>query len=211
MTLLDYHRLHGEERDSWDLAAVEAAASRQDAAFASRVQECLPASEEKFSGNLVQVERGPLFEKLARLCRLYLQGSPEQRTYIRSRVDRRIGSKLESFALRAAVWGVREQAPDLVRLGLAAFAIADIGGDVRETLMSMAVLFHAANRCGAGAATLFPEAAGICGPAMSAVLLDFLQRAPGLQSLASMGWREVETPEGAGFEWGWPKRGARQE
>jgi len=202
--LVDYHGLHREETRSWDLAGLEQTARSQDATLPERVQALLPSSEEQFSDDLTAIDRGPLFEKLAGLSQLYLSASTEQRTYIRSRLDWKSGQKLESFGVRAAVLGVREQSPDRVRLGLAAFAAADIGPDVRDVLLSIALLFHCANRCGSTAQTLFAEAAAVSGPAMAAVLLDFLNRPPELQTLACMGWHEVESPQGPGFRWGWP-------
>lgn len=218
MNLLDYHRLRSKERESWDLPTIEQAVREQDAAFPERVCELLQCAEERFSDDLRTVVRGPLFEKLAALSRLYLGCSPQQRIYMRSRLaDRRgaadearrkreIADRLESFGLRAAVMGLREGSLDMVRAGLAAFAIADIGADVRETMMSITVLFHAAERLGADAAGLFREVAALSGPAFSAVLIDFANRPEGLRTLACMGWREVETPQGIGFQWVWPSK-----
>ena len=205
MKLLDYHRLHREETESWNLSALEQTALAQDATLPERLMPLLPWSEERFSGDLVTIDRSPLFEKLASLAQLYLRATPEQRTYIRSRLNWKAAEKLESFGIRAAALGVREHSPEMVRSGLAAFAAGDIGPDAREILMSVALLFHCANRCGFDAQSLFQEAAAISGPGMAALLLDFLNRPAGLQTLSCMGWHEVETSAGPGFRWGWPK------
>ncbi|MBZ5596471.1 MAG: hypothetical protein LAP39_29875 [Acidobacteriia bacterium] len=217
MNLLDYHRLRREEQEAWDLPAIEEAVREQDPAFPERVHELLQCGEDRFWDNLRTVERGPLFEKLAAVSQLYLGCSPQQRTYMRSRLadrsgdsaearrKREIADRLGSCGLRAAVVGLREGSLEMVKAGLAAFAIADLGADVRETLMSITVLFHAAKRLGANAAGLFQEVAAISGPAFSAVLIDFANRPEGLQTLACMGWHEVETPQGPGFQWGWLK------
>lgn len=205
MNLLDYHRLHREETEAWNLSALEQAARAQDATLPDQLTQLLPSLEERFSSGLVTIDRGPLFEKLESLAKLYLRATPEQQTYIRSRLNWKAAEKLESFGIRAAALGVREQSRELVRIGLAAFAAGDIGPDAREILMSVALLFHCANRCGSDAQSLFQEAAAISGPGMAALLLDFLNRPPGLQTLACMGWQEVETPEGPGYRWGWPK------
>jgi hypothetical protein len=203
--LSDYHRLQRQEKQSWDLPGLERVALAHDSTFLDRLAASLPTPDERFAGDLVVIDRGPLFQKTTGLCQLYLESTPAQRTYIRSRIDWKLSGQLGGFGLAAAVVGVREHSPDLVRLGLAAFAVTDIGSDVRDILIPMALLFHCANRCGSGAQTLFQEAAAISGPAMSAVLLDFLERTAELQSLACMGWHEMETAEGPGYRHEPPK------
>lgn len=208
MNLLDYHKLRQQEIKTWNLPEIEEAVTQQDAAFPERVLGLLPCAEDRFSDDLLNVVRGPLFERLAQLSQLYLECSPQQRVYIRSRLTNRSGTpvrvraagRLGGFGLRAAVIGLREGSLDMIKTGLTAFAVADIGADVRETLMSITVLFHAAKRLGADAPGLFREIAAISGPAFAAVLIDFAGRSEGPPTLASMGWREVETPDGPGFE-----------
>lgn len=212
MDLLEYHRTHRQEQDSWDLEAIDRAAREQDASFPGRVQTLLDGADQRFTDDLRTVVRGPLFEKLEALSRLYLASSPEQRVFIRSRLIRRrdkseethhnrqIASRLESFGLRAAVIGMREHSVEMVKVGLAGFAITDLESDVRETLMSITVLFHAAKSLDADAAALFREVAAISGPAFSAVLTDYAKRPAGLQTLGCMGWFEVQTPQGVGFQ-----------
>jgi hypothetical protein len=207
MNLLDYHRLRSREKESWDLAALESAARTADATFPERVQQLLPAPEERFAHKLPTAERGPLFEKLAALCQLYLEGTAAERTYLRSRIDRKIAGQLDSFGIRMAVFGARERSAAMLRLSLIAFAIDDLAsGDVREVLMSITVPFNAARLAGADPAALFRAVAEISGPAFSAVAIDFANRDPGLQTLECMGWHQVETPEGVSFQFGWPKR-----
>lgn len=202
MKLLDYHRLRDEERAGWNLLAIETAVGME---FAGRVTDLLPSKGERFAGDLKTVDRGPLYRKLEMLSRLYRNGSEDQRLCIRSHVRDGAPSLFESFGLRAAVVAIREHSVEAVRTGLAAFAIADIPGDVRETLMSLSVMFHAAEQVSGDGARLFREAASISGPATAAVLTDFANRPAGLRALAMMGWRRVETADGPGFEWGWPK------
>jgi hypothetical protein len=206
MNLVDYHRLRSKEKESWDLAALESAARAPDTTFPERVQRLLPAPEERFVEKLPTAERGPLFEKLAGLCQLYLDGATAQRTYLRSRIDRKIAGLLDSFGIRMAVFGLRERSAAMLRLSLIAFAIDDLAsGDVREVLMSITVPFNAAKLVGMDPAALFREVAEISGPAFSAVAIDFANRNPGLQTLECMGWHQVETPDGVSFQFGWPK------
>jgi hypothetical protein len=90
-----------------------------------------------------------------------------------------------------------------LRLGLAAHAVDDLtSGDARDILISVTPLYHAAERIGAGGAAMFREVAEFSGRGTAALLLDFSNRPPALQSLAVMGWSEVETPVGVGLKLG---------
>ncbi|HEV8146436.1 MAG TPA: hypothetical protein VGP79_08650 [Bryobacteraceae bacterium] len=206
MKLLDYHRLYDEEKKSWDLAGIESIAARDDAAFPAKVRELLPREDQRFDGDLQDVKTGELFDRLSRLCGVYRDGTAAQQVYIRSRMTQRTGRRMESFGLRAAVLGAREASVEQVRLGLTGFAVADLaGGDVRETLMSLAVMFDCARKAGGDPAEEFSAVASLCGPAMAAVFTDFASRPPDLQSLRCMGWHEVQTPQGIGYRHGPPR------
>jgi len=208
MNLLDYHRLQREERESNTALALEEAAREREAAFPEQVRALVEGIHDKFSDDLRTVTRGPLFETLERLAVMYRNASAQERLFLRSEFwhKRRLAERLESFGLRAAVWGLRERSLEMVRTGLAGFAIADIAGDVRETLMSLPVMFHAARELSGDGALVFEDAAAISGPALAAVLRDFARRPVDLQTLEVMGWKRVETLEGPGFQWGWPAR-----
>ncbi len=200
-TLLDYHRLRDSEVKSWNLAALEEAVRSQNPTFPERVKALLPEPEEKFSGDRLTIQRCPLHSKLTELCELYLSSTPEQRTFIRTRIDKRLGGKMQGFGFRAAVLGARQKSEHTIRLGLVAHAIEDLAtGDVRDNLCLLTVLFNAAKRFGSDPAVLFQEVAGMAGPAMSAVLRDYLNRHPDLQTLEMMGFREVETPDGVYYQ-----------
>src|SRR5262249_54267839 len=132
MNLLDYHRLRRQETETWNLPKIEEAIIQHDPAFPQRVSELLPCVEDRFSDDLRNIIRGPLDGKLAYLSRLFLQCLSEQRVYIRSRLTdqsglgarARAGDRLESFGLRAATIGLREGSLEIVKAGLAAFAVA---------------------------------------------------------------------------------------
>jgi hypothetical protein len=110
------------------------------------------------------------------------------------------------LGVRQAVVGMREKSEYAIRLGVVAHAIDDLAsGDARDTLVRLTLLWYAANRIGADANALFLAVAAISGPAFSALLADWVKRDPSLQSLACMGWQEVETPEGPEFR-GWGRR-----
>ncbi|PYT20980.1 MAG: hypothetical protein DMG58_32960 [Acidobacteria bacterium] len=101
---------------------------------------------------------------------------------------------------------MREKSKDAIRLGVIAHAIDELAsGDARDTLVRLTLLYHAAKRIGADASARFFEVAAISGPALSALLEDWVKGDPSLQSLACMGWQEVETPGGLDVR-GWGRR-----
>lgn len=203
MTNLDYHRVRSEERKTWNAAGLEAAARKRDAAFPAKVAALLPGPKDWLTAKISSVEPSLAADKLIELCELYRAGTPEDRVFMRSRIERPSGKALLGLGRRQAVIGMRQKSIDAIRLGVVAYAIDDLAsGDARDTLVYLTLLWHAAKRIGADADALFLEVAAIAGPAFSALLEDWVKRHPSLQSLACMGWQEVETPEGPDFR-GW--------
>ena len=205
MTLHGYHHLRAEEEKQWDRGRTELAlqANCGDPDFTSDVERLLPPAERQpyDPGALIDVKRDPPFDQIMHLCERYRDASVGQRAYIRSRIDSKAGGRLASFGLRAAVLGAREKSLDRIRLSLIAFAIADLAGrDVRDALIGLSLLYRCASLAGGSASELFQEAARLSGSAMEAVFRDYGGQSPG-----SMGWREVDTPDGVGFRQGFSK------
>jgi hypothetical protein len=206
MTTLDYHKLRTEEKKTWNPAELEAAARTRDVTFPVKVAALLPGPKDWLTAKISSVELSPVSVKLIELCELYLAGTPEERVFMRSRIDLASGKAFMGLGVRQAVVGMREKSASVIRLGVVAHAIDDLAsGDARDTLVHLTLLYHAANRIGADANALFLAVAEIAGPAFSALLEDWVKRDPSLQSLACMGWQEVETPEGLDFR-GWGRR-----
>ena len=206
MTNLDYHRVRAEEKQAWNPAELEAAARKRDTTFPEKVAALLPGPKDWLATKISSVELSPVSVKLIELCELYLAGTPEERVFMRSRIDLASGKAFMGLGVRQAVVGMREKSEDAIRLGVIAHAIDDLAsGDARDTLVRLTLLWHAAKRIGADANALFLEVAAIAGSAFSALLEDWVKRHPSLQSLACMGWQEVETPEGLDFR-GWGRR-----
>lgn len=206
MTTLDYHGLRFEEEKAWNPAELDAAARKRNATFPEQVAELLPGPKDWLTGKISSVAPSPAALKLIELCELYLTGTPEERVFMRSRIDQASGKAFLGLGSRQAVAGMREKSERAIRLGVIAHAIDNLAsGDARDTLVHLTLLHHAAKRIGADATTLFREVAAISGPAFSALLEDWVTRDPNLQSLQCMGWHEVETPEGPDFR-GWGRR-----
>lgn len=202
MKLLDYHRVRAEEEKSWDRNRLE-----QEAGIREQVDALIPRTRGEFRPHgLIDIQWDETSDRMARLCSLYRAGTPAQRTYIRSRVDQVAAGRLEAFALRSAVAGAREHSAERIRTALAAFAMADLaGGDVRDSIIGVTLVFHCGQLAGGDAVGLFNEAAAMCGPAMEALLKSYTE--PGTQApgIGSMGWYQVDTPDGVGFTMFRPK------
>ena len=203
MTTLDYHKLRIQEKKTWNPVQLEAAARKRDSTFPEKITGRLPGPRDWLTAKISLVELNPVSEKLIELCELYLAGTADERVFMRSRIDTASGKAFMGLGVRQAIVGMREKSEEAIRLGVVAHAIDDLAsGDARDTLVRLTLLWHAAKRIGADADALFLEVAAIAGPAFSALLEDWVKRHPSLQSLACMGWQEVETPEGPDFR-GW--------
>jgi len=153
MKLLDYHRVHNEERAGWDTAQMEAAVRAQDATFPERIADLAPAE----------------------LCRVWLDATAEQRVLIRSRIDRDRVIQLGRFRVEARA----KDSAESLRLALASLAIADLTAtDAREAIMSLDALLTAAHRIHADWAALMREQIALAGPALSALMQDHFRNRP---------------------------------
>ncbi len=198
MTLQDYHRRRHEEELSWDRVRLRRDAG---AAFITAVEPLLSTTDPKWDpGGLVRIVRERSFDDCVQLCDLYRGATDRQRTWVRSRIDRKIGGKLGAFGLRAAVLGAREQSLPLARASLTAFVIEDLTpGDIRDVLIAFSLVCHCAGLAGANVPALLREVGALAGPAMRALYEDWAERYPNVQQIGSMGWKQVDTEEGVGF------------
>ena len=166
-----------------------------------RTESLLPAHEEPWAPHkLVRFTCEPWFERRLELWDRYASATPAQRTWLRARIDRKIGGKIGLFALRAAILAVRQHEPALARSALTGFAIIDlVEGDIRDTLIGLSLICHCAALAGADVPALFREAADTAGPAIATLYNEWGARYPEVQRIGSMGWKQVETEDGVGF------------
>ena len=198
LKLLDYHRLRHDEEKSWDRERLARDAGPE---FLAAAEALLPLHDEPWAlHKLLRFTREPWFDKCLELCELCAVATGAQRTWLRSRVDRKIGGKIGLFSLRAAILAARRHDTSLARAALIGFAIVDlVEGDVRDTLIGLSLICHCATRSGAAVPALFREVGDMAGPAMSALYKEWAARYPDVQSIGSMGWKEVDTEDGIGF------------
>ena len=136
------------------------------------------------------------------LCRRYRDGTRVTRSFLRFETDRELAGTLLGFSTRAAVMGVRNAEPDLIRDSLIAHAIENLAkGDVRENMIDLGLIFHCARAVHPEPGAVFHEVAEMAGPAISLLLRDFVCRPDLDQILTLMGWREVRTEQGVDYRW----------
>lgn len=100
---------------------------------------------------------------------------------------------LRTYAARMASLARRELDLDRVRAGLAAVVLAARGGEPRDVLVVVPLLWRSASVLGADPVALFGEAAGRDGG--SDLLEQFAGRDPADQTIESMGYVEVDDPD----------------
>lgn len=175
MTNLDYHRLQREERAGWDPVEMEASVRGQDPGFPEHVERLLPSQEHK-----TPVTAGsPEFQRLQNLCGLWLAATPEQRAFIRSKIDAKRAYQLGSFRHQVTQEAIAGRSEPLLRIALASLAIADMqSGDSRDVILSVQSLLKAAREIHADWGRLVRGVAALSGPGMSALLEDCLRNHP---------------------------------
>jgi hypothetical protein len=174
MTLLDYHRLQRQEVESWDPVQIEDAVRAQDDGFPERVMALVPAE-----GDKSPISRGsPLFERIQALCELWLAATPEQRTFIRSRMDAKRAYRLGGFRAEAKRLADETKSDSWLRLALASLAIENLNNDARDVILSVQGLLVASRKIQADWGGLVHGVAALAGPAVSALLEDCLRNHP---------------------------------
>jgi len=165
------------------------------------VEARLPTHKETWTrDNLTRFAKDPWFVACLELCEMYAAAGDPQRTWIRSRVEAAHSGKVGLFGLRAAVSGAREHNVGLVRAGLIAYAIRDLGHeDIRDVLMGFTLIVHCAGLAGADVPLLLREVAAISGPALRTLYEEWAARYPDVSGIGAMGWRQVDSPDGIAF------------
>lgn len=104
------------------------------------------------------------------------------------------------FAMRMAMLAVRERSAYRITRGLLALVIENARFDSREDLIILSLLNRSAEKIGADPAALFEQAAIVAEPQMAQALRTFVQRPAGLKRIESMGFHEIDGPDGFRYE-----------
>ncbi len=110
-----------------------------------------------------------------------------------------MGWSLLLFSRRWAVLGARAKSREMLRASLLAVAVEDLSaGDARDDLVTLAIPLRCVEVAGLDPNVVFKDVAARSGPAIAAMLRDYLER-PRKDVLGSMGFRQVDTERGVGF------------
>ena len=150
---------------------------------------------------LLDIEPVALDDALTAFVREYRDASAERRSGLRDGVSLDDAYTLLTFARRASVFAIRRSDAAQVADGLN--ACAGIGYDridARDGLVALAVLHHAAVRCGSVPEELFTTAARLGEPLFARLTEGFLARPPADRDLRDWwGYIEVDGPRGPGL------------
>ena len=175
MTLFDYHRLQREEAAAWDAAQMEAAVRAQDPGFPERAAALLPSGDYKTHAS----KDSSLFRQIQELCELWLAATPEQRAFIRSKIDKNRASLLGGFRAEAKLLALETKSDSWLRLSLASIAIDNLNcGDARDVILSVQGLLVTARKIHADWGGLVRGVAALAGPGITALLEDCLRNHP---------------------------------
>jgi len=135
--------------------------------------------------------------QLSALIGLFLKAHPPERQQFFSLVSSSFSGLLISFAERMASLGVTEKSRVRLLEGLIALVLEDYrGGDPKDNIMILPLLYHAAEKIGADARELFSEAASYASNKAARQILDFPQRNPRDKSLDAFFYEEIDGADG---------------
>ncbi len=131
------------------------------------------------------------------LAKRYLDGSEEEQRYIAEKWDFGVTWKYPNQARLACKKGEHRSSRERLEASLAYYAIsAQAGGDPRDVLVALAVIYHSCKAAGLDPATVFKKVAKVSPKVVQTLLNDFLARADTDKSLAAFSLVEVRNNEG---------------
>jgi hypothetical protein len=197
-SLDEYHSLREEEMKQWEQPGFREPVEKHGetrtkiAALLNGLKGLAPEPEALAASKSI-------FEEL---CRTYRESDDFERTLIRSMIDYKPSAAFVGYSELAAVEAIRSKRTVAIQNALIAHVIENLAwGDVRDNLVRLGLVYHCARAIDPNPADFFLDAAKIAGPAMSAVLADFVRRPDLDEILSAMGWEEVATPDGPEFRW----------
>jgi hypothetical protein len=201
-SLFGYQCLRDQERRRWKRrppAATLPSLKDRDR-LAAQVVDLVPYSDEQM-GQFVHVSPTRADRAVARLCTAYRRGFDSERVFIRSLIRQKNAEILLTFSQRAATRGFQSKKAGPIRQALVALTVEDLSaGDVRDDLVVLGLIYHCASRARADIPRLFEEVAKMAGPAMAAVLREFIDDEMD-DILDAMGLEQVRSRGKTGFRW----------
>jgi hypothetical protein len=135
-------------------------------------------------------------DEITRLVDAYLAEAPPERLKIATGLSGTQANWLGTYAHRLALLSVRRQSAADLWNGMVALLMAAKVTDWRDSIMTMAVLYRAAQLLGLGDDPFRDAAPEAPDPAAGKQLLDFLDRPDPDKTVESMGYRELTGKNG---------------
>ena len=142
--------------------------------------------------------------KIAKICTLYMQASSIQRQVLSSSLTRRTSFNLSAFAIRMAMLSVRQRGEDMLLDGLVALVIGLdwLDTDVREVLMDLSVIYNSAAKIGDPDHLFHTVVQYAVEERTKRVILSYITRSPEDKQIETMGWQEIDGPNGLIYRFG---------
>jgi hypothetical protein len=138
----------------------------------------------------------PKDDEITRLVEGYLAADPAGRLKIATGLSDTQANWLGTYAHRLALLAARRQSPADLKHAIVALLMAAKITDWRDSIMTMAVLYRAAQLLGVGDQAFLDAAPEAPDPAAGTQLLDFLDRPDPDKTIESMGYRELSGKNG---------------
>jgi hypothetical protein len=202
--MFEYHSLRDKEAGQWRREKPAATLAKEDPKAARRLADLvkkLVAFPPPHRDELVHVAPKEPDVAAAALCRAYRDATDLGRAAVRSLIRVKQAEILLSFSQRAAVRGIQTRRVVRIREALTAHAIENLaGGDVRDNLMALGLVYHCAAKVRRKPGELFEEAAAMAGPAIASLLRDFVHWDDDMAHiLGGMGFVQVKVRGKTGF------------
>jgi len=140
-------------------------------------------------------------EVISSIIEAFRTSDPASRKAIASRLSQYSQKRLLGYATGLAALPVRRQSPGLVLEGLMALVVEGGREDIRDSIVSLAVLYHSAVELQLDAAKTFAGVASLGEPnALQLEMNRFPFRAPKDRNLAAFHLREINTEDGFSYE-----------
>ena len=155
--------------------------------------------------NVIDYYQSPLpcaiDERLDGIVQAFMVASPEKREAFLTALTHDHRSLFGIYSHRAATLAVRQEAPDLLRQGLAASVIAnDVIPDRRRVEVVWALFHHCARKLNVNPVDLFEATAVYAKPDLAAQMIAFSKQGINLRTY---GWRELKTDAGIQYKFEW--------
>jgi hypothetical protein len=161
---------------------------------------------DSFRKGVISPDPAPLKEARTSVLEMFRAADPTVRARITSQLSRDAKDNLVGHARVMAILAIRSESPALIFEGLTALAAeAGTGSDGRDSMMSLAQLYHSAVKLGMDAPEIFEQAASLAVNDFARAIRWFL-RPPHTLDLAAWGMKEATTKDGFDYQLLWPRK-----